>query len=529
MTRTWALAVCMAAGCASMAFGQPLGTEFVYQGQLRTGGAPATTPHDVRFTLYDAEVGGSPASGTLCVNDLTPTDGLFAVRLDFGAIFNGQRLFMQIDVRADTGDACGAGGGYTALSGRQELTIAPYAAYAMHAQTATTSLSLNGQPGAFYTDAANLSTGTLPDARLSGTVARTNVPQTFTAAMNFVNAGSTFAGSGALLTALNASSLNTGTVPDARLPGTIARTNQINLFMADQSITGNLRINSASSLAPLHVGGDGYFSGSVRIGSTNSPRSGTIRFNSSNRTFEGYNGAWWQSLTSNTTSVPATIINYSTPGSNTWIVPAGVLSIGIEAWGGGGGGGGSGSTISQDCVPNASGGGGGGAGGYGVHIVDVTPGDVIGFTVGTGGNGGGPGTSGVSGGSTSVTINGVPVIQANGGSGGGSGINEPLGSSGCATLSSFAVGGTGGTCTLANFSNQSGGSGTHGRRAYNLGGCGFPPPDIRPGCMGVFGGVITSITPSAASAGQGGNGGQHSGSSAAPGQNGSLGRVRIMY
>ncbi len=66
--------------------------------------------------------------------------------------------------------------------------------------------------------------------------------------------------------------------------------------------------------------------------------------------------------------------------NGTFIIPAGVASITIEAWGGGGGGGGSSS--------NNNGGSGGGGGGYTSRTFAVTPGQSIPYTVGTGGAGG---------------------------------------------------------------------------------------------------------------------------------------------
>ena len=56
-------------------------------------------------------------------------------------------------------------------------------------------------------DASQLLTGTVPDARLGGT---------YSQPVTFANAGNSYGGSGAGLTALDASQLLTGTVPDVR-------------------------------------------------------------------------------------------------------------------------------------------------------------------------------------------------------------------------------------------------------------------------------------------------------------------------
>ncbi len=515
---------------AALAQAQPLGTAFVYQGLLESAGVPASTPHNVRYSLWDAPFDGNNIGSTLC-NTISPVAGRFASVLDFGPVFNGQLLYLQIEVRAAIPNGCLDATGFTTLSPRQALRPAPAAIYALNAGEAQSSATLGGQPPSFFTNASNLSIGTIPDARLATSVARTNIPQTFTGPVTFSNPASSFAGSGALLTALNASNLASGAVPESRLPASVALTTQTNLFAADQAIAGSLRVNAPAALATLHVGGEGYFAQAVRVGDTQSPRAGTIRFNQTSRDFEGYNGAWWRSLTNTTTSQPGTVITFADPGPHTWVVPAGVVSIGIEAWGGGGGGGGSGSQVPQDCGGLiATGGAGGGSGGYGVHIVDVSPGDTISITVGTGGPGGVALAPGIQGGTTIVAINGVLAVRATGGGPGNPGANEPLGAVSCGTISPTTIGGAGGTASFANFSNQSGNTGGPGRRGFNLGGCGFPTlPDIRPGCPGAAGTSLASISPAAASAGQGGIGGQHSGTAGGPGQNGSPGRVRILY
>lgn len=71
--------------------------------------------------------------------------------------------------------------------------------------------------------------------------------------------------------------------------------------------------------------------------------------------------------------------------SGTFTVPNDIYKLLIEAWGAGGGG----------C--NTSGGSsqtGGGGGGYGFLLLDVTPGQAINYTVGTGGAAGAPGSDG---------------------------------------------------------------------------------------------------------------------------------------
>lgn len=100
----------------------PLGTAFTYQGRL-TGdaGLPVDGACDLRFSLWDDPDAGSQAGPTLDIPGVVVTGGLFTVPLDFGPVFDGAALWLEIAVR------CGDDPDYTLLSPRQALTAAPYA------------------------------------------------------------------------------------------------------------------------------------------------------------------------------------------------------------------------------------------------------------------------------------------------------------------------------------------------------------------------------------------------------------------
>jgi hypothetical protein len=118
-----------------------LGTEFTYQGRLLDGDSPAEGDYDFRFILYDAQSGGSQVGSVEALEDVTVTEGLFTVALDFGsAAFTGQARWLEIGVRPwdSTGD-------FTTLTPRQELTAAPYALYARGAPWG----GLTGVPAGF--------------------------------------------------------------------------------------------------------------------------------------------------------------------------------------------------------------------------------------------------------------------------------------------------------------------------------------------------------------------------------------------
>lgn len=199
------------AGTAGLAGGracaQSVTPAFNYQGELRSDGVPATGPYDLRFRLYAAAAGGAQLGATVCRDNVQVTAGRFAVAdLDFGPQFAGQRRWIEIEVRQDTGLSCASGEGYTTLAPRQELTATPYAIYALAAGTAGSATLLDGQAGSFYQNAANLTTGVIPSDRFAGE---------YTGALTFSNAGNAFAGDGAGLTGLNAGSFATGVVAPA--------------------------------------------------------------------------------------------------------------------------------------------------------------------------------------------------------------------------------------------------------------------------------------------------------------------------
>jgi hypothetical protein len=101
------------------------GTGFTYQGRLTDGGAPANGSYDFEFKLYDALSAGSPVGGTVSKANVTVTDGLFTVLLDFGDAFDGTARYLGVGVRPG-----GSGGAYTPLDPRIALTPTPYAIYA---------------------------------------------------------------------------------------------------------------------------------------------------------------------------------------------------------------------------------------------------------------------------------------------------------------------------------------------------------------------------------------------------------------
>ena len=251
MHRVALAAVAGSALFCSVAAAQNITTAFTYQGRIESAGQPANGLHDLRFRLFTPL--GVPVGSTLCVNDVSVVDGLFTTSLDFGAVFTGQQLLLEMDVRPDTGLSCADTTGYSTLAPRQAIVAAPYALMALNAST------LGGLAPTFYTNAANMASGTIPDARLATTVARTNTTQTFTGAITMSNAANAFTGSGAGLTTLNATNLASGTLADARLSANVARRDVSNTFAASNTFSAatvfnaNVGIGTAATF-PVTVG-----------------------------------------------------------------------------------------------------------------------------------------------------------------------------------------------------------------------------------------------------------------------------------
>lgn len=248
----------------------------------------------------------------------------------------------------------------------------PISAVVRHAYSAgdnalwfSTALSNTAEPGSDPTKWVNISPGIIQ----SGT-------------WNYAAAGGT----------ANVITVALSPVP-ARVPGLTVRFKAA----ADNSGAVTLNVNGTGAAALIGTDGAALLAGDIRT----------------NTIVEAvWDGSAWV-MTTPRAGVPQSIGNrlvYSTPGSFSWVCPAGVTKVSVRLWGGGGGGGGTATTAASAASS-------GGGAGYTEKVIDVVPGTSYLIVVGAGGTagiGGGSPTAGGNGGASS--FNTSPA--ADGGTGG---------------------------------------------------------------------------------------------------------------
>jgi hypothetical protein len=77
------------------------GTLFTYQARLDSSGSPANGNFDLELRLFNASSAGSHVGPTLTNSAVVVSNGLFTTRMDFGAVFDGTTLWLQLAVRTN--------------------------------------------------------------------------------------------------------------------------------------------------------------------------------------------------------------------------------------------------------------------------------------------------------------------------------------------------------------------------------------------------------------------------------------------
>ena len=100
LRRVWALiGVTVLLLAASMVV---QGAGFTYQGRLNDGSRPASGLYDMTFSLYGENAGGSRLRGPEPHSNVSVSNGLFAVTLDFGdKYFDGTVYWIEMAVRTN--------------------------------------------------------------------------------------------------------------------------------------------------------------------------------------------------------------------------------------------------------------------------------------------------------------------------------------------------------------------------------------------------------------------------------------------
>jgi hypothetical protein len=126
------LAVVLPSLFTLVGFARAQGTAFTYQGQLQNNGSPADGTYDLKLRLYDAITNGNLIAGPFTNSALAVSNGLLTTEIDFGSVYDGTNLWLEIGVRTN------GAANFAALTPRQPLTPAPYAIFA------STSSNLSG-------------------------------------------------------------------------------------------------------------------------------------------------------------------------------------------------------------------------------------------------------------------------------------------------------------------------------------------------------------------------------------------------
>lgn len=219
-------------------------------------------------------------------------------------------------------------------------------------------------------------------------------------------------------------------------------------FSATGATSYNVATGSSLPTGLTLVTANGYYYGNISIGTET-----TYNFDITASDAENQDSTRSFSLTV-TVGAPPGQVAYTTAGSYSWTVPAGVTSVSVVCVGGGGGGGSSG---------DGAGGGGGGGLGY-KNNISVTPGASIPLVVGAAGASGGAG-------GTSY-FSSPSIVQGIGGSAGASVSSGTGGAGGSYTGDGGGSGGNGGNGTGADSNNDNVGEGGGGGGAGGYSGNG---------------------------------------------------------
>ncbi len=276
-----------------------------YQGYLvnANGIALATNApqnFDIIFRIWNDQSATAAANRLWAEQQTVTVDrGYFSVLLGEGsqyasephtnlsALFAGttaSERYMEFTVKG-----IGSGGADVKILPRLKLLSSPYAFLAKNANallspngeslvtTANGQLTVNGTisgngSGLATLNASQLTSGTVPNSRLSGTYGNAltlnNSANSFNGIFNGTFSGThsgTYSGNGSGLTTLNANNISSGTLADGRLSSNVAMRNAANTFSGYQTLNGGFTSSGAngSFSTPFYGPGGGTALGVV--------------------------------------------------------------------------------------------------------------------------------------------------------------------------------------------------------------------------------------------------------------------------
>jgi hypothetical protein len=200
-----------------------------YQGVLMDNGVPVNGPYDFRWQLYPTLTNGAPYGTNIVTENVAVSNGLFNVLLDLQPLIAGHdpmeflhaEMYLGIEGRPYIGPNPPDPPPWEPFTARQRLLPVPFALHADKATTASNFL------------------GTVGGGQLLGT---------YPGLLVFNNPSNQFFGRGAGLTELNAANLTQGTISDARLSSNV-------VLQVQNVVFGNVAASGEVAAAGDLVGG----------------------------------------------------------------------------------------------------------------------------------------------------------------------------------------------------------------------------------------------------------------------------------
>ena len=230
------------------------GTAFTYQGRLNSAGSTVTGSYDFQFIAYDSSIGGNQQGVIVTTNGVPVSNGLFTVTLDFGSVFTGAARWLDIAVRTNGGTSYtvlsprqnltpipyaifAANAGTAATAATASSFSGALAGDVTGTQGGTAVAKVGGQTAANVATAV-LNANAATSASTGSTIVKRDASGNFSAGTVTATG---FSGNGASLTGLSAANVGSGTLADARLSGNVP------LLNASNGFTGKLLVNGSSA------------------------------------------------------------------------------------------------------------------------------------------------------------------------------------------------------------------------------------------------------------------------------------------